>query len=148
MNSTCLVIILLVIIICVIMFDKVKETFLSGGTIQQLFGKDNQDLYLNGSGIKPLVDGNFLLQYNQPTLMQNRIPRNQVNMPENVELTPEANNYPFGTDFYDNGDTGSMFVNRNFGKINNDITTVIPNQYTGEYFEEPLVNIAKPLNIV
>ena len=41
-----------------------------------------------------------------------------------------------------------MFVNKNFKKINNNLTTVIPKQYTGEYFEEPLVNIAKPLNIV
>ena len=100
----------IILIVVLIYYNNIKENFLSGGTIQQLFGKDSQDLYMNGNEIKPLIDGNFLLQYNQPTLMQNKIPRNQIlNNDKNVN-----NNYPFGTDFYDEGDTGKIFYNKDF----------------------------------
>jgi hypothetical protein len=151
MDYKLLILLLIILVIVFIYYNNIKENFLSGGTIQQLFGKDSQDLYMNGDEIKPLIDGNFLLQYNQPTLMQNRIPRNQV---LNTTNTAE-NNYPFGTDFYDNGDTGKIFFNKDFG-INNDNNnnnnnnnkeTIFHNQYTGEYYEPPLIDIAKPLNI-
>lgn len=143
MNKACLIIVVLIIIIFILMSNCSKENFLSGGTIQQLFGKDNQDLYLNGKEIDPLIDGNFKLQYNQPTLMQNKIPRNK----NTSVVEPQNNPYPSGTDFYDDGDTGSIFFEKDFGKINNEKTTIYPNQYTGEYYEPPLIDIAKPLNI-
>ena len=113
-------------------------------------GKDSQDLYLNTDEIKPLVDGNFLLQYNQPTLMQNRNVRNKV-YPENNNQKDDnyVNNYPFGTDFYDDGDTGSIFFNKDFNNMNmqneQPILNVIPNQYTGDFHEAPLDDIYKPL---
>ena len=150
MNKTTIYLIMIIIFIILIEYPVMKENFLSGGTIQQLMGKDSQDLYLNTNEIKPLVDGDFVLQFNQPTLMQNRNVRNKVN-PTNKKQCDDnyVNNYPFGTDFYDDGDTGSIFFNKDFNNMNmkneeNNIT-VIPNQYTGDFHEDPMVDIYKPL---
>ena len=150
MNRTTIFLIIVIIIIVLMEYPLMKENFLSGGTIQQLMGKDSQDLYLNTDEIKPLVDGNFLLQYNQPTLMQNRNVRNKV-YPENNNQKDDnyVNNYPFGTDFYDDGDTGSIFFNKDFNNMNmqkeQPLLNVIPNQYTGDFHEAPLDDIYKPL---
>ena len=80
-----------VVVIIITVFKK-KEGFLSGGTISQLFAKDEQDLALNGNEIIPYTSGDFKLQWYQPT---------QVNHPQRGALTPAT-----GTKFYLDAYTG------------------------------------------
>jgi len=58
----------IILMILYLKFFKI-EKFLSGGTISQLFSKDSQDVFLNGSSINPIASGDFELQFNQPTLV-------------------------------------------------------------------------------
>ena len=65
----CVGLILGIILIVIYLKFFRMEKFLSGGTISQLFSKDSQDVFLNGSSINPIATGDFELQFNQPTLV-------------------------------------------------------------------------------
>ena len=55
--------------------------------------------------------------------------------------------YCFGTDFYDNGKCGEVFISDDFGRDKTDDLTVFKDQYMGDYVDFPNVDVMKPLNV-
>ena len=52
-------------------FNKKYDSFISGGTLNQLVSVDSQDLYLHGNEIKKYTNGQFDMPFDLPTKMHN-----------------------------------------------------------------------------
>ena len=141
--------ILIIIIVCFLVYDYFNtstDSFVSLGTIIDLQSKDSQDYYLNGNGIAPYANNNYLYGMNMSTRGTNR---GSNMLKKDFVDTPPAiydSAYCFGTDFYDNGKCGQVFVSDDFQQNNNN-NTIYPTQYSGDYVASPFPDIMRPLNI-
>jgi hypothetical protein len=142
-----IIIIIVVIVIWFIIYYSYSEDFVSLGTIVDLQSKDSQNLYLNGNEIYPYVDNNYLYGFNMSTRGTNRGSNMLNNVKKDIPVSIEEDAYCFGTDFYDNGKCGEVFIADDFGKNKTNKLTVYKDQYTGTYVDFPNVDVMKPLNI-
>ena len=150
LSKTQIILIILFLVIgtaLIIYFSSTKDNFVSLGTIVDLQSKDAQDKYLNGNEINPYVNNNYLLGFNMSTRGTNRgsnmIKNNKPDDP--VSLNQDA--YCFGSDFYDNGKCGQVFIADDFGRDRSSQLTVFKDQYTGDYVDFPNVDVMRPLNV-
>jgi hypothetical protein len=150
LSKTQIIIIIIIVIgsigLIAYLFVK-KETFVSLGTIVDLQSKDTQDKYLNGNEINPYVNNNYLFGFNMSTRGTNRgsnmIKNNKPDDP--VSINQDA--YCFGSDFYDNGKCGQVFIADDFGRDRTGELTVFKDQYSGNYIDFPIFDIMKPKNV-
>jgi hypothetical protein len=140
-------ILVIIIVIVIIWYTCYKENFVSLGTIVDLQSKDAQDLYLNGNEIQPYVDNNYLFGFNMSTRGTNRGSNMLKNAVKDTPVGINEDAYCFGTDFYDNGKCGEVFISNDVGQNKQNNLTVYSDQYTGDYVDFPNVDVMRPLNI-
>jgi hypothetical protein len=71
-NKFILVISILFIIVAIVLTIYFwPESFISGGTLNQLVSVDSQDLYLHGNELRKYTNGQFNMPYDLPTRMYN-----------------------------------------------------------------------------
>ena len=87
-NFIIMLVIVLILIIAYYFINKKyakSESFMSAGTVDQMFSKDMQDTSLN-SNIDNIASGNYALNWNEPTRITNTLPnRGALVFPDNEQ---------------------------------------------------------------
>ena len=147
-----IIIIILVVIIIVIIASYLiyyyvyQENFASLGTIIDIQSKDTQDKYLNGNEINPYVNNDYLFGFNMSTRGTNRGSNMLKNSKKAIPVSLNEDAYCFGTDFYDNGKCGEVFLADDFGRDKTSNLTVFKDQYSSDYVDFPNFDVMRPLN--
>ena len=128
-----IIIIIIIIVISLIIYFTVKENFASVGTIDQL-----QAAYAPNS---------YMYNFNMSTRSTNRGMDNLKKIKNDIPLEKYDDAYCFGSDFYDNGKCGEVFIEKDFGKDVDKKFINYQDQYTGSYIDFPIVDVMKPLNV-
>ena len=75
LENTILIILVALVLLYLINRNYNKE-HMKGGTLQQMYSRDTQDIALNGDDNRYVQSGDYVLRYNQPGRMTNRgVPR-------------------------------------------------------------------------
>lgn len=127
-------------------FGGYTEKFASLGTIVDIQSKDTQDKYLNGNEINPYVNNNYLFGFNMSTRGTNRGSNMLKNSKKDIPVSLNEDAYCFGSDFYDNGKCGEIFLLDDFGRDRTNELTVFKDQYSSDYVNFPNVDVMRPLN--
>ena len=123
----------ILVISVIIYITVIKENFVSLGTII-----DMQSKYEPGS---------YMYAFNMSTRETNRGGDIKNDTKKDIPASLNDDAYCFGSDFYDNGKCGEVFIDNDFEKNKNNIPIIYTDQYTGDYVNFPNVDVMRPLSI-
>ena len=122
----------ILVISVIIYITLIKENFVSLGTII-----DMQSKYEPGS---------YMYAFNMSTRDTNR-GGDMNNIKKDIPVSLNDDAYCFGSDFYDNGKCGEVFIDNDFEKNKNNKPIIYTDQYTGDYVDFPNIDVMRPLSI-